>query len=61
MPDKHDIEDLEKRIEQLEKTNANLQRQVTDSLRVIDVLVAVGKLKQGHVEEARQIVCSLSE
>jgi CRISPR/Cas system Type II protein with McrA/HNH and RuvC-like nuclease domain len=52
---------FEVQIQQKQAVIGALERQLRDALRVIDVLVAVGKLKQGHVEEARSIVSSLSE
>jgi hypothetical protein len=51
----------EARLQQAKNSIASLERQLRDALRVIDVLVAVGKLKQGHVEEARTLVNALSE
>lgn len=53
--------DYKLRCESLQRTIAALESQLRDANRVIDVLVAVGKLKQGHVEEARSIVSSLSD
>lgn len=52
---------LEKRVADLEQLNTALENQLRYTTRTIDVLVAVGKLKQGHVEEAREIVSSLSD
>lgn len=52
---------LEQRNAQLESANESLKNQLQYATRVLDVLVAVGKLKQGHVEEARTIVSSLSD
>jgi hypothetical protein len=49
------------RSEQAQKTIVALESQLRDACRVIDVLVAVGKLKQGHVEEARQLVSTLKD
>lgn len=50
----------EQKLKRVETTLAYTQALLRDALRVIDVLVAAGKLKQGHVEEARTLVNSLS-
>jgi hypothetical protein len=51
----------EGQLRQAKSTISSLERQLRDALRVIDVLVAVGKLKHGHVEEARTLVNAFSE
>lgn len=53
--------DYKQRCAQQERTISALENQLRDALRVVDVLVAVGKLKQGHVEEARTLVSSLRD
>lgn len=53
--------DYKQRCAQHERTISALENQLRDALRVVDVLVAVGKLKQGHVEEARTLVSSLRD
>lgn len=51
----------EQRLARMEKELEIAKRNLRDSLRVIDVLVAVGKLKQGVVEEARALVNALGD
>lgn len=50
--------DYKQRCAMHERTIAAYSDQLQDALRVIEVLVAVGKLKQGHVEEAKALVSS---
>lgn len=51
----------EQRLARVEKELEITKRSLRDALRVIDVLVAVGKLKQGPVEEARALVNALGD
>lgn len=55
------IEDLKKRIAELERLNAALDQQVRYSNRVVDVLVAVGVVPERKLEQAREIVSSLAD
>lgn len=55
------IDGLKKKLDEMDKHAASLQRHIQYQDRVVQVLVAVGYLSNAKLEQAREIVSSLAD
>ena len=55
------LDDLKKKIQQLEARNKLLEKEIREYIRAEDVMVAAGVVSKHKVEQAHEIVRSLNE